>query len=112
MESSWARRSLILSVDGDGEVKEAPDSGYNAWIGACHEHLFSLLFLISQWKLETLTKRVTVAINLRSGVRRGGFSVYFLPEICSLELTVSWLSQLVNIRAVHKNSLLDPALIY
>lgn len=95
-------------VDSYGEMEENPKLGDSDWSRPPHDHCFSPLFFIFQWsESETLTKRVTVAINLPPGVEMGGFTVRALIGGGSLELTVSWPGQRVDMKAMHKKWLLN-----
>lgn len=65
--------------------------------------LFCPLYLVSEWaEPGTTNKRLTVAINLPSGVGPGHFSVRVAEGGRHLELTVEWPEPMVNLENLHK----------
>lgn len=64
---------------------------------------FKPLHLISVWKEpHTMTKRITVAILLPSGVEAGEFAVRVMEGGKSLELSVVWPLPLMEPKTMHK----------
>ena len=64
---------------------------------------FMPLTLISEWlEPKTMTKRVTVSINLPSGVSNTGFAVRVLDGGLYLELTVTWPVPMTSVEILHR----------
>ena len=64
---------------------------------------FMPLTLISEWlEPKTMTKRVTVCINLPSGVSNTSFAVRILDGGLYLELTVTWPVLVTSVEILHR----------
>lgn len=80
----------IISLDGAGEI----GTGERQW---------QPLSLISEWiEPKTMTKRVTVCINLPSGVSSDGFAVRVLEGGEFLELAVVWPQPFADVDLLHR----------
>ena len=63
---------------------------------------FKPLYLVAEWQEQgTLTKRVTVVINLPSGVVVGDLIISVPEGGLFLEFSVRWPQQLVNLELLH-----------
>lgn len=64
---------------------------------------FRPLTLVSEWiEPKTMTKRLTVCINLPSGVESSDFSVRILEGGESLQLSLTWPQPLLNVDTLHR----------
>lgn len=108
LEVEQEKPCTILLSEGHSEEDPKFDILVNDWSNSISERSFRPLCLIYQWhKLEALKKCIFVPISLHSGVEKDAFTVCVLPGGCRLELTISWRDQLVTVRNVNKNWLLD-----
>ncbi len=88
----------MTGSDEDDDNETAP--GAELTLG---EKFFKPLYLLSIWKEPgTMTKRVTAAVILPSGVETGDFSICISPCGMSLEIAVVWPVPLVDLTCMHK----------
>ncbi len=67
------------------------------------EGMFVPIYLIGSWEEPaTKTKRITVVIDLSSGVNSSDFTIRLLEGGTILELTVTWPVPLVDLEALHQ----------
>lgn len=102
LEYELPSTSTLLPPDSDIERGHKIATISREWTNLANESSFIPLYLISQRnEPKTLTKRITVQINLPSWVEKEGFTVRVFPGGCNLESIVGWPTQLVDM-TVHK----------
>lgn len=78
-----------------------------------HVGIFGPLYAVSIWKEpETMTRRITLAVILPSGVDAGGFSLRVVDGGQFLEITVKWPRPLIDLNLMHKKWLGGPDSTY
>ena len=98
------------TVEGEDERANGDDSSEEGdEIFPRTSESFMPLTLVAEWsEPKTMTKRLTVCINLPSGVSNTGFAVRVLDGGLFLELTVTWPVPMISVDVSHRKCTAPP----